>query len=77
MDFEKAWKNNKFRDIESNTEQWIVHPERFPSVSLYYDKYRRNTESSDSTENNSSGSQWSSELPTKKIEIILGNCSEG
>jgi len=73
LDFEKAWKNNKFRDIESNTEQWIVHPERFPSVSLYYDKYRRNTESSDSTENNSSGSQWSSELPTKKIEIILEN----
>ena len=73
LDFEKAWKNDKFLDIERNSGQWIVHPERVPSVSLYYDQYRRNTESSDSIENNSSGSQWNSEHSPKKIEITLGN----
>ena len=73
LDFEKAWKNKKFREIESNFGQWIVHPEKLPSVSFYYDKYRRNPESSDSTENNSTASQWASEYPTKTIEIELGN----
>ena len=75
LDFDKAWKNNRFREIDSNFGQWTVHPEKEPSVSLYYDKYRRNTESSDFTENNSSGSQWTSEYPTKTIEITLGNCT--
>ena len=73
LDFEKAWKAKKFREIESNFVQWAVHPERLPSVSLYYDEYRRNTESSDSRENTSSSSQWTSEYPTKRIEITLGN----
>ena len=73
LDFDKAWKNNRFREIDSNFGQWTVHPEKEPSVSLYYDKYRRNTEPSDSTETNYTGSQWTSENPTKRIEITLGN----
>ena len=73
LDIDKAWKNNKFHDIESNSGQWIVHPERFPSVSLYFDKYRRPHHdaefSSDWKETYHSGSEWT----TKKIEITLGN----
>ena len=75
LDFEKAWKNDKFLDIERNSGQWIVHPERVPSVSLYYDEYNRISESSDSRENNSSGAQWTS--LDRMIEITLGNCSAG
>ena len=74
LDIERAFKNDKFENIERNPGQWIVHPEKIPSISLYFDKYRRphHTEETllwDLRENYSSGSQWT----TKKIEITLGN----
>ena len=79
LDFEKAWKDDKFQDIKGHIGPWIVHPEKVPSVSLYYDEYNsHHAESSDSRENNSSGAQWTSKHDhDRMIEITLGNCSSG